>query len=118
MKIEARDTCESSPIDTEVVEQRLMTALRSCEDIMTSNERNALEPGTRAPEAQQQHQYCVWEKERRTLIGPWRPAKAALVRNYLEVYWPCSGGFSAANAIGTQLRDPMKSGLTPWSMAV
>ena len=25
-------------------------------------------------------------KERRILIGPWRPAKAALVRNYLEVY--------------------------------
>ena len=28
--------------------------------------------------------------------------------NYLEGYWPCAGGLSAAvNAIGTQLRDPM-----------
>ena len=26
------------------------------------------------------------EKERRILIGPWGPAKAALVRNYLEFY--------------------------------
>ena len=57
-------------------------------------------------------------KERRTLIGPWRPAKAALVRNYLEVYWPCAGGLSVVNAIGTQLRDPKNSGLTRWRMAV
>ena len=57
-------------------------------------------------------------KERRILIGPWWPAKAALVRNYLEVYWPCAGGLSAVNAIGTQLRDPMNSGLTRWRMAV
>ena len=34
------------------------------------------------------------------------PAKAASVRNYLEVYWPCAGGLSAVNAIGTRLRDP------------
>ena len=53
-------------------------------------------------------------KERRILIGPWWPAKAALVRNYLEVYWPCAGGLSAVNAIGTQLRDPINSGLTQW----
>ena len=46
------------------------------------------------------------------------PAKAALVRNYLEVYWPCAGGLSAVNAIGTQLRDPINSGLTRWRMAV
>ena len=25
---------------------------------------------------------------------------AALVRNYLEVYWPCAGELSAVNAIG------------------
>ena len=43
---------------------------------------------------------------------------AALVRNYLEVYWPCAGGLSAVNAIGTQLRDPINSGLTRWRMAV
>ena len=43
---------------------------------------------------------------------------AALVRNYLEVYWPSAGGFSAVNAIGTQLRDPISSGLTLWRMAV
>ena len=39
-------------------------------------------------------------------------SKAALVRNYLEVYCPCAGGLSAVNAIGTQLRDPIISGLT------
>ena len=38
--------------------------------------------------------------------------------NYLEVYWPCAGGLSAMNAIGTQLRDPINSGLTRWRMAV
>ena len=57
-------------------------------------------------------------KERRILIGPWGPAKAALVRNYLEVYWPRAGGLSAANVIGTQLRDPINSGLAGWRMAV
>ena len=57
-------------------------------------------------------------KERHILIGPWRPAKAALVRNYLEVYWPCAGGLSAVNTIGMQLRDPTNSGLTRWCMAV
>ena len=50
-------------------------------------------------------------KERRILIGPRGPAKAALDRNYLEVYWLCAGGLSAVNAIGTQLRDPINSGL-------
>ena len=58
-------------------------------------------------------------KERRILIGPWGSAKAALVvRNYLEVHWPCTGGLSAVNAIGTQLRDPINAGLTRWRMAV
>ena len=34
-------------------------------------------------------------------------------------YWPCTGGLSAVNAIGTQLRDdPINSGLTRWRMAV
>ena len=57
-------------------------------------------------------------KERRILIGPWWPAKAALVRNYLEVYWPCAGGLLVVNAIGKQLRDPKNLGLTRWRMAV
>ena len=57
-------------------------------------------------------------KERRIIIGPWGFAKAAPVWNYLEVYWPCAGGLSAVNAIGTQLRDPIDSGLTRWRMAV
>ena len=39
-------------------------------------------------------------------------------RTTLEVYWPCAGGLSAVNAIGTQLRDPINSGLTRWRMAV
>ena len=58
------------------------------------------------------HTYSGCGKERRILIGPWSSAKAALVRDYLEVYWPCAGGLSAVNAIGTQLRDPLNSGLT------
>ena len=57
-------------------------------------------------------------KERRILNGPWWPAKAAPVRNYLEIYWPYAGGLSAVNATGTQLRDPINSGLTRWRMAV
>ena len=57
-------------------------------------------------------------KERRILIGPWWSAQAAPVRNYLEDYWPCAGGLSEMNAIGTQLRDPTNSGLTRWRMAV
>ena len=40
--------------------------------------------------------------------------KAALVRNYLEVYWPCAGGLSAVNAIDTLMRDPINLGLTRW----
>ena len=38
--------------------------------------------------------------------------------NYLKDYWPCAGGLSAVSAIGTQLRDPIKSGLARWRMAV
>ena len=38
--------------------------------------------------------------------------------NYLEVYWSCAGGLSAVNSIGTQLRDPINSGLTRWRTAV
>ena len=53
------------------------------------------------------------EKERRTLTGPWRPFKAALVRNYLVVYWPCGRGLSAVNAIATQLGDSIKNGTDP-----
>ena len=33
------------------------------------------------------------------------------IHTYLEVYWPHAGGLSAVNAIGTQLRDPINSGL-------
>ena len=64
------------------------------------------------------HNNSGYGKERRILIDPWCPAKAALGRNYLEVYWPRAGGLSAVNAIGTQLRDPTNSGLTRWHMAV
>ena len=34
-----------------------------------------------------------------------------------EDYWPCAGGLSAVNAIGTQLRSPINSGLTRWHEA-
>ena len=50
-------------------------------------------------------------KERQILVCLWRPAMAAPVLNYLEVYWPCAGELSAVNAIGTQLSDPVNSGL-------
>ena len=46
------------------------------------------------------------------------PRQHSFETNYLEVYWPCAGGLSAVNAIGTQLRDPINSGLTRWRMAV
>ena len=42
----------------------------------------------------------------------------APVWNYLEVYWPGVGVLLAMNAIGTQLRDPINSGLIRWRMAV
>ena len=35
-----------------------------------------------------------------------------------EVYWPYAGGLSAVNAIGTQLRDSVNSGLTRWRKSV
>ena len=35
--------------------------------------------------------------------------KAALVQNYLELYWLCAGGLSVVNVIGTQLRGPIVS---------
>ena len=38
--------------------------------------------------------------------------------NYLEDYWPCAGGLSATNAIGTQLSDRINSGLARWLTAV
>ena len=38
--------------------------------------------------------------------------------NYLEVYWPCAGGPSAVNVIGTRLRDPLESGLIRWRLTV
>ena len=47
-----------------------------------------------------------------------RPAKAARYRNYLENYESCACRLLAVDAIGTQLRDPINSGLTPWRMAV
>ena len=36
---------------------------------------------------------------------------STLYWNCLEDYWPFAGGLSAVNAIGTQLRDPINSGI-------
>ena len=33
-------------------------------------------------------------------------------------YWPFTGGLSAVNAIGAELRDPINSGLIRWRIAV
>ena len=60
----------------------------------------------------------MWEREAYINWSMVTCKKATLVRNYLEVYWPCAGGLSAGNAIGTQLRDPINSGLTRWRLAV
>ena len=38
-------------------------------------------------------------------------SKAAPVWNNLEAYRTCAGGLSAVNAIGTQLRGPINSGM-------
>ena len=57
-------------------------------------------------------------KERRTLFGPWLPAKSTRYWKYLGDYWPRAGGLSAVNGIGKQLRDPINLGLNRWSMAV
>ena len=35
-----------------------------------------------------------------------------------HTYWPCDGGLSAVNAIGTQLPDPINLGLTRWQLTV
>ena len=37
--------------------------------------------------------------------------------NYLEDCWPCAGGLSAVNVIGTQSHDVI-SGLTQWRLTV
>ena len=44
--------------------------------------------------------------------------KAAPIRywNYHDDYCPCVAGLLAVNAIGTQLRDPINSGLTRWRL--
>ena len=42
-------------------------------------------------------------KERRILVGSMVTCQGSIrYWNYLEVYWPCAGGLSAVNAIGTQ----------------
>ena len=47
-----------------------------------------------------------------------KPEKAApITRSTLEDYWPCAGGLSAVNTIGTQLRD-LISGLIRWRLTV
>ena len=38
--------------------------------------------------------------------------------NYLEDHWPCADGLSAVNAIVTQLRDLINSGLTRWRLTI
>ena len=58
-------------------------------------------------------------KERRTLIGQWRPAKAApCTGTTLRTTGPVPAARSIVNAIGTQLRDSINSELTRWRMVV
>ena len=45
------------------------------------------------------------EKERGTVMVRGGTCKGSTRLDYFEVYWPCAGGLSAVNAIGTQWRD-------------
>ena len=58
-------------------------------------------------------------KERRILLGLYHVnfPRQHPFGTILEVYWPCAGGLLAVNAIGTQWRDPINSGLTRWRIA-
>ena len=49
-------------------------------------------------------------------VQDWQPYPCGPCSCY--VYWPCAGGLSAVNAIGTQLREPINSELTRWRMVV
>ena len=60
----------------------------------------------------------VWEREAHINWSMVTCQGSTRYWNCLEVYWPCAGGLSAVNVIGTQLRDPINSGLTRWRMAV
>ena len=64
------------------------------------------------------YQSWVWEREAHINRSMVTCQGSTRYWNYLEVYWPCAGGLWAVNAIGTQLRNPIKSGLTRWRMAV
>ena len=47
------------------------------------------------------------------------PERAAPVtQTFLRDYWPSAGGLSAVNAMGTQLLDPINSGLIRWRLTV
>ena len=52
------------------------------------------------------------------IIHAYIPTVEKGARNYLEDYSPCAGGLSAVNAIDTQSRGLIKSGLTRWQLAV
>ena len=49
-------------------------------------------------------------KKKCKLLGSWSSGKVALLTGTTL----SAGGLSAVNAIGTQLRDPINSGLTRW----
>ena len=90
------------PITTVVVAQSEWTALRSIAgtfDMPTS------------------YQWWVWEREAHinwSMVTYQGSTRSELLRGF----WPCAGGLSAVNAIGTQLRGPINSGLARWCMAV
>ena len=64
------------------------------------------------------YQWWVWEREAHINWSLMTCQGSTCYWNYFKVYWPCSGGLSAVNAIGTQLRDPINSGLARWRMVV
>ena len=59
----------------------------------------------------------MWEREA-NINWPMVTCQGSTRSELPEVYWPCAGGLSGVNAIGTQLRDPINSGLTRLVMAV
>ena len=65
------------------------------------------------------YQEWVWEKkDTHQLVHGDLQNGSTSYWNYLEDYWPCAGGFSTLNAIGTKVRDLINSGLTRWCTEV
>ena len=61
-----------------------------------------------------------WDDNRHTwkVVRRVKPERQHPLLNYLKDFWPCAGGLSAVNVIGTRLRDSTSLGLTRWRLKV